>query len=316
MFANRSEENVPQVNHSDQAKERRLGRVAHILAARATSVRQSELDAVKYLERSLCPSAITELALRSTNPAVSNLALQSVAGLHHDDSPFKSEDLPTDLRLHLRSAFESHFHSVGDGIFWNFLGGRISLVGAPTTAVERLARGVASLPDFSQSDSQKMHALARSTSVGNISVAALLGCPTGAGRQGFDVDLPRDWSGWLAHDLTITRIWDDVLHSNPISLTKVHPWTYQHLRLPFIKAIQLKECAALSSIKSDHILRELVKTLSSEHVPSLQDELRFLCLYVKSTRPQDLNEAALSKLLFFGNITDRDNPLAINPSVG
>jgi hypothetical protein len=315
-----------QTNESEsESSDQSEGRLVLILT-RASSLRESEVNAVNGLQQILCPSAIAEMVLHTTNPVVSDLALQSLAGIHHDGSPFKGKDLSMDLCSRLRSTFKDLFW--GFGPLWRHPDSSTKIQSAQIPAYERLARAIVGLPDFSLNDWDRIQTFAGQQSFATIRhrdrihMAALLGCPTQEVEQSSDEITAQSTLAAWEMQYTGTReptalILSLVKDLPPLSLTKVNPWTYQHLRLSFVTAgNHFNQPCTQDEI--EEALEALVKTLSAEHTPSLQDELRFLDLYAKYRRSRgcylDHQSARTRRLLHFAAI-DSFHPLAIDPSV-
>jgi hypothetical protein len=148
----------------NQPKETWTSRLIRRLSHRSAIVR-FEAYMVTNLQQTLGPSALEEMACHSTNPVVSSIALQAIAGIHHEDSPFQGGNLPTALRTQLRAAVTSCLQEsyplpdLGRGSpQLAELTRSNRLLGTPTT-VERLGRAMLCLPDFSTLDGNKIRSI-------------------------------------------------------------------------------------------------------------------------------------------------------------
>jgi hypothetical protein len=272
---------------ANQTDETWVERLIRSLSRRSAIV-GFETHTVMALQRTLCPKAIEEMACRSTNPVVSSISLQAISGIHHENSPFKGGDLPPALQSQLRAAVigcvqeSDPWHQSGQ---LTVLAHRNRVIGSPTM-VERLARGILCLPDFSTLDGNKVRSIVACTPIKNaldLRIAALLSFP-GTDRYGLNWIFPQRLG---ALEDTVQHVIGRVLALPRIEVGELHPWAYRQLRMPFSNLIPGKIAARAKRVmpgigllvSGDYILKQLISGLSVDKVPSLQDEMSFLLLY-------------------------------------
>jgi hypothetical protein len=262
-----------QVLAPNQPDETRTSRLIHWLSHRSAMVR-FEAHAVAHLQQILCPIVIEEMACRSTDPVVSDISLQAIAGVHSENTPFRGEDLPTGLQEQLRATVTCCFpgsYPWHERSLLNGLAKSCPSLGSPNM-LERLGRGMLCLPDFSIFDENKVRAIVASVPFTNalaLQAVALLNLP---GEDLVDYVITPYAHGTTALDDIVWYINRCVDELPRIEVAELHPWAYHQLRMPFMRmaASAKQNIPDISRLwHGDFILGDLISRLSVDKDPSL-----------------------------------------------